>query len=32
MWAGSVGGRWERDLAVDMQALEEEYEPTFSSP
>ena len=24
MWAGSVGGRWERDLAVDMQALEEE--------
>lgn len=26
MWAGSVGGRWERDLAVDMQALEEEYE------
>ena len=26
MWAGSVGGRWERDLAADMRALEEEYE------
>jgi predicted protein tyrosine phosphatase len=26
MWAGSVRGRWERDLAVDMRALEEEYE------
>jgi protein-tyrosine phosphatase len=26
MWAGSVGGRWERDLATDMRALEEEHE------
>ncbi len=26
MWAGSVQGRWERDLAADMRALEEEYE------
>jgi protein-tyrosine phosphatase len=26
MWAGSMGGRWERDLAADMRALEEEYE------
>lgn len=26
MWAGSVGGRWERDLAADMRALEEENE------
>jgi protein-tyrosine phosphatase len=26
MWAGSVSGRWERDLATDMRALEEEYE------
>jgi protein-tyrosine phosphatase len=26
MWAGSVGGRWERNLAADMRALEEEYE------
>lgn len=26
MWAGSVGGRWERDLAADMRALEEEHE------
>jgi predicted protein tyrosine phosphatase len=26
MWAGSVRGRWERDLAADMRALEEEYE------
>ena len=26
MWAGSMGGRWERDLAADMQALEEEHE------
>lgn len=26
MWAGSVGGRWERDLAADVRALEEEYE------
>lgn len=25
MWAGSVGGRWERDLAADVRALEEEY-------
>ncbi len=25
MWAGSVRGRWERDLAADMRALEEEY-------
>ncbi len=25
MWAHGVGGRWERDLAVDMRALEEEY-------
>ena len=25
MWAGSVRGRWERDLASDMRALEEEY-------
>ena len=26
MWAGSVGGRWERDLATDLRALEEKYE------
>jgi protein-tyrosine phosphatase len=26
MWAGSVEGRWERDLAADVRALEEEYE------
>lgn len=26
MWAGSVRGRWERDLAADMQELEEKYE------
>jgi rhodanese-related sulfurtransferase len=26
MWVGSVRGRWERDLAADMRALEEEYE------
>jgi len=26
MWAGSVGGRWERDLAADMRALEKEHE------
>lgn len=26
MWAGSVGGRWERDLTADVRALEEEYE------
>ena len=26
MWAGSVGGRWERDLAADLRELEEEYE------
>jgi protein-tyrosine phosphatase len=26
MWAGSVRGRWERDLATDLQALEEKYE------
>ena len=26
MWAGSVRGRWERNLAADMRALEEEYE------
>lgn len=26
MWAGSVGGRWERDLAADMRALAEDYE------
>jgi protein-tyrosine phosphatase len=26
MWAGSVGGRWERELAADMRALEEENE------
>lgn len=26
MWAGSVGGRWERDLAADIRALEEEYD------
>lgn len=25
MWAGSVQGRWERDLETDMQALEEEH-------
>lgn len=25
MWAASVGGRWERDLAADMRALEEEH-------
>jgi protein-tyrosine phosphatase len=25
MWAGSVGGRWERDLAADMRALEKEH-------
>jgi hypothetical protein len=26
MWAGSARGRWERDLAIDMRALEEEYD------
>ena len=26
MWAGSVQGRWERDLAADIRALEKEYE------
>jgi protein-tyrosine phosphatase len=26
MWAGSVRGRWERDLATDLQALEEKHE------
>ncbi len=26
MWAGSVQGRWERDLAADMRALVEKYE------
>lgn len=26
MWAGSVGGRWERDLAADMRELEKEHE------
>ena len=26
MWTGSVRGRWERDLAADMGALEEEYD------
>ena len=26
MWAGSVRGRWERDLAADMRELEEKYE------
>ncbi len=26
MWAGSVRGRWERDLTADMRALEEEHE------
>jgi protein-tyrosine phosphatase len=26
MWAGSVRGRWERDLPTDLQALEEEHE------
>ena len=26
MWAGSVRGRWERDLAVDMRTLEKEHE------
>ncbi len=26
MWAGNVRGRWERDLAADMRALEKEYE------
>ena len=26
MWAGSVRGRWERDLAADMRVLEEEHE------
>ncbi len=26
MWTGSVRGRWERDLAADMRALEEEHE------
>ena len=25
MWAGSVHGRWERDLATDMQELEEKH-------
>ena len=26
MWAGSVRGRWERDLTVDMRTLEKEHE------
>jgi protein-tyrosine phosphatase len=26
MWAGSVQGRWERDLETDVRALEEEHE------
>jgi ADP-ribosyl-[dinitrogen reductase] hydrolase len=26
MWAGSVKGRWERDLATDMRELEENHE------
>jgi protein-tyrosine phosphatase len=26
MWAGSVRGRWERDLVVDMRTLEKEHE------
>lgn len=26
MWAGSVRGRWERDLATDLRALEEKHE------
>ena len=26
MWAESVRGRWERDLAADLRTLEEEYE------
>ena len=26
MWAGSVRGRWERDLATDLHALEEKHE------
>ena len=26
MWAGSVQGRWERDLAADIRALKEEHE------
>jgi protein-tyrosine phosphatase len=26
MWAGSVRGRWERDLATDLQALQEKHE------
>ena len=26
MWAGSVRGRWERDLAADMRALEKKHE------
>jgi protein tyrosine/serine phosphatase len=26
MWAGSIRGRWERDLAADMRALEKEHE------
>jgi protein tyrosine/serine phosphatase len=26
MWARSVRGRWERDLATDLQALEEKHE------
>jgi protein-tyrosine phosphatase len=25
MWAGGVRGRWERDLAADMRALEEKH-------
>jgi protein-tyrosine phosphatase len=26
MWAGSVRGRWERDLTTDLRALEEKHE------
>jgi protein-tyrosine phosphatase len=26
MWAGSVRGRWERNLAADIRALEEDYD------
>jgi hypothetical protein len=26
MWAGSVGGRWERDLVADVRTLEDKHE------
>jgi hypothetical protein len=32
MWAGSVRGRWERDLVVDMRTLEKEHETMSSCP